>query len=222
MKKDKVIKQKEIFDSKFKNIDWILAGHLSNILVISNPDIININKLPKKISFGPPTFKTDHIFGITLPDKDRALITNLHLGAINRLLIADSFDILVESFCRACFIFCDSNNRDPYESDNYLTFTGKSLYSGKKESKFFSKNDKTVIEKWLYPLRNIIRHHNGVVPRGQSIKFDENVYGIHVNISLKEGSAAQIKGDINSAIQCKEIVRKIGAAAFDRLIENCI
>jgi signal transduction histidine kinase len=137
-------------------------------------------------------------------------------AAARRLLIADTFDQLVESFCRGYAIFASDNHADPYEQEEPIYFAGSRLYKGEKEARYFLDDEREFIKKLVNPLRNAIRHHNGVVPPKGEIDYHGQINNLSIEVNLKRGQPIRTYLNVCNAVF--SIVRNIGNRAFARLI----
>ena len=215
---EKIREHQRMFNSKCENIRWILASHLAYTVLLSRPDITDVSPLPDELNIDGIKVSTREIFGSILQPKDRQKIIDENLAAARRLLTADVLDQLVESFCRSYAIFVDEDHIDPYEKDDSIYFAAKRLYKGIKEAKYFTEDEKEFLKGLANPFRNIIRHHNGIVPPKGEINYHGTIDD--VRIALKLGKGKGLQTNLNKCNTIYVLIRNIGNRAFSRLIDD--
>ncbi|MFC1692580.1 hypothetical protein ACFL1R_03645 [Candidatus Latescibacterota bacterium] len=213
---DKINEQLRFFNSKFENIKWVLGTHISYAVLISRPDIIEFSKLPNDLFIDNVRVNTSDVFGATLPPNDRQIIVNETLASARRILLADSFDQLVESFCRSYAILTNNDHLDPYQTNDNIYFVGSKLYKGTKEATYFDDKEKAFIKEVINPIRNAIRHNNAILPPPNDIDFSGELFDNKIEIRIKVGN--MIKADLNICNHVFNIIRKIGNNAFSKII----
>lgn len=214
----KIQQQVASFNSKCENIKWVLGTHIAYVVLISRPDIIEYSKLPTEVIIENVRTHSSNVFGATLPPNDRQIIVNETLSSAKRLLLADSFDQLVESFCRSYAILTNEDHLDPYETDANVYFVGSKLYKGTKEAIYFDDEKKAFIKEVANPIRNAIRHNNGILPPPNDIDYHGKLFDTEIGIRIKAGDP--IKADLNTCNHAFNIIRKIGNNAFVKIIEE--
>lgn len=217
---EKIHEQQRMFNSKCENIRWILASHLAYTVLLSRPDIVDTSPLPADLHIDGIKVSTSEIFGSVLQPKDRQKIIDENLAAARRLLTADVLDQLVESFCRSYAIVTDEDHIDPYEKDDSIYFAAKRLYKGIKEAKYFTEDEKEFIKGLANPFRNIIRHHNGIVPPKGEIDYRGKIDDVEIAIKMEKGKGLQT--DLNKCNAIYVLIRNIGNRAFSRLVDDVI
>jgi len=213
---EKIREQQGMFNAKCENIRWVLASHLAYSVLISRPDIVKLSNFPSELQIDNIKVSASDVFGVVLQPKDRQMIIDENLAAARRLLIADTFDQLVESFCRGYAIYASDNHADPYEQEDPIYFTGRGLYKGEKEARYFLDVEREFIKKLVNPLRNTIRHHNGIVPPKGVIDYQGQIDNLTIGVHLERGQP--IRTDLNVCNAIFGLVRNIGNRAFERLI----
>jgi len=215
---DKIYEQMRCFNSKSENIKWVLGTHIAYAVLISRPDIIDFSKLPNDVFIDNVKVNTSDVFGATLPPNDRQIIINETLASAKRLLLADSFDQLVESFCRSYAILVNDDHLDPYQTNDNIYFVGSKLYKGTKEATYFDDEEKAFLKEVINPIRGAIRHNNAILPPPNDIDFIGELFDNKIEIRFKAGD--MIKADLNICNNVFNIIRKIGNNAFSKIIKE--
>lgn len=215
---DKIHKQLKFFHSKCENIKWVLGSHVSYAVLISRPDIIRFSNLPKDLVVDNLKLNASQVFGAILPLNDRQIIVDETLASARRLLLADSFDQLVESFCRSYAILTSENHLDPYQTNDNIYFVAKRLFKGTKEATYFDEEERAFVKEVINRIRNAIRHNNGILLPPNDIDFSGELLGNKIEIRIKAG--VMMKADLGTCNDLFNIIRKIGDNAFHKLIEE--
>jgi len=219
LKRTGILNHWKAFNSKCENIKWLLGSLVAQFVVINTPDIIETSRLPVEVCVDGLRLPAAKIFGLGFTPSDRRILSRELLAAARRLLIADSTEQLIESVCRAWGMHEDPSGTDPYEKNKEISFTCSRIYGNTRAGSLLTKEERAFIKEVACPIRNAIRHNNGVIsPGSRPFTFSGKVAGREISVKLERGKP--LKLSLEKSYSFFEVIKTIGNNAFTRLFKE--
>ncbi|HED05588.1 MAG TPA: hypothetical protein ENI61_02755 [Ignavibacteria bacterium] len=198
-------------NSILENIKWNMGGLIGIISLISNPQMYFLPSIPLRINIEDLNIDSYQCLGISLLEKDRKHRIDELLASAKRSLICESLEISADSLVRVSRIMITGN--DPYQNDDYFNTDIRELWNPKngKAGALLNKEHRHFFEKCIAPLRNYIRHHNGIMPPNKFIKYEGNPAGkdFTINYEWRKDKDNNIKIKLDVAFYLFESISNI-------------
>lgn len=194
--------------SMFQNIEWNMRNMIGLECIIERPQICFLQNTPNIVKIDYKEFNLYQCLGLSLNHDERKFRINEIISSIKRNLICESLEITADILHKVHKIHLYNNN--PYEIEEYLSINIKDLWNKNKSGKFLSDELRIFIENVASPLRNYIRHNNGLLPPKKFIKFKGVLFekSIEFDFKWKKDSDNYIKLDISEAHDVFKILEK--------------
>lgn len=174
-----------------------------------SPNLLTIDEL---------VFNLDDLFtSMCKPDFKEFVLTQ-NVRAVKRMLLADSFDQLTESFCRCYDAVVNFGGENPYETALNVWYVSSKLYKGSNGAQYFTDEEKGYFRDFMAPIRDAIRHNNAFIPANNEIAFHATIHGVKLDLDVKKGMV--IDARLPVALKVFELNQAIGNSAFDRLLAS--
>jgi len=211
-------------DSKsiFENIRWNMGGVVGIISLIKKPQMFNLSNIPLRIKIEELDIDLFQCLGISLLQKDRQPRIQELLASTKRSLICESLEITADNLVRTSKII--STGIDPYNHEDYFNADIRDLWNTTKgrAGALISKEQRLFIEKCIAPLRNYIRHNNGVVPPNKSITYNGKPANTQfaINYEWKKNEDNNIKMPLNTAYYLFESIKIICLSGIEKAMNQ--
>ena len=215
MLSEQLKKKAREFKDKGNNIRRIALAHAGYCVVLLRPDILSLSGLPVEVVIEGVKAQTAEVLGATLKPLDRQHMVNEVLASARRVLLADGFDQLVESLCRAYYIANGKEHQDPYEGDEKIWFTAKTLLDQQGAGALLDDAEQEFLHALVKVARDAIRHNNGIIPPGRGTVYDSKLHGLCIQADLPAGKP--LKMELVQCLRVFDLMWKIGNKAFENL-----
>lgn len=223
MEKEELLNQ-VLSDTKsiFQNIQWNMGGLAGIAALIAKPQMYFTPNIPLRIDIDGLNIDLYQCLGISLLEKDRSPRIDELLASAKRSLICESLEITADALVRTSRIIL--TGKDPYRNENYFNAEIKELWNSSKGKAggLITKNQGQFFDKCIAPLRNFIRHHNGLIPPNKEIIYSGTPLERNFDISYvwKNNQDNNIKITLEIAFYLFESISQICLIGIKNGIES--
>lgn len=206
------------FNDKYRALEVVFQAHLiaSVMILDDHPTPFSqqvVAQAMDGLQFSPAAMLSKLRL---LENKDFALTQTVR--SAKRIILADAFDQLTESFCRCYDAVTKHDFANPYESDQPVWYTSSKLFKGTKGAQYFATAERKFFECLMTPLRDAIRHNNAFVAKNNEIHYHETLYGLTLDVDVTKGMV--INATLPVALQIFQLNQAVGNLGFDRLLTS--
>jgi hypothetical protein len=204
------------FNDKFKSFLAIFNCEIMAAALIYTSVGASLFFSQKTLAIDGLPVNLDELFRTMCEPKSKRFVLNQNIRAVKRMLLADAFDELTESFCRCYDAVTNFDGKNPYETAPNVWYVSSKLYKGSKEAQYFTGEERSYFSGFMAPIRDAIRHNNAFIPANNEIEYHSTIHGLTLDLDIKRGMVIDTRLPV--ALQVFELNQMIGNLAFDRLL----
>ena len=209
---------KSDFNDKFKAFLAIFNCQIMAAALIHRGIGAGFSFSPRLLTIDELPFDLNNLFTSMCDPGSREFNLTQNIRAAKRMLLADAFDQLTESFCRCYDAVANLDGQNPYETASTVWYVSSKLYKGSKGAQYFTDDEKKYFRNFMAPIRDAIRHNNAFIPANNEMAFHATIHGVRLDLDIKKGMV--IDARLPVAIQVFGLNQMIGNLAFDRLLAS--